>query len=380
MSTVFRADYGTLGKAETTPQGGIRVAAAITRSGVLSYVQPDGTVVKEYRPATEVFSKDSKASLRDAPVTLDHPPENLKPRNFKKYTAGHLAGDVSEDGNKLAATLCVQDSAAIEAIEGGWRDVSCGYHCDVDETPGVTADGEQYDRVQRNIRYNHVAIVQHGRAGKEVGLRLDSAGNQTQGDRMNEKIEIIGGVEHTVGTPAHKDAVTRRDTATNEGLAKIADLEAKLLAEKTRADSAEKNLVAVKERARELLSPKSLDRAVAQRTAVIARAKQLAPELKTDGLTNAEIRSAVVKAARPEIRLDGRDAEFVKGVFRTLEQSGTAKKSDMKVGERTDGKAPIVVELPAAVKSADDVRADAIKQSEDRSKGPLAYSKNKPAK
>src|SRR5690606_25874157 len=57
------------------------------------------------------------------------------------------------------------------------REVSCGYRCLVDETPGVTPEGERYDRVQRRIRYNHVAIVPEGRAGEAVALRMDAAGN-----------------------------------------------------------------------------------------------------------------------------------------------------------------------------------------------------------
>src|SRR5690606_2300087 len=39
---------------------------------------------------------------------------------------------------------------------------------------GQTANGEAYDAVQKNIRANHVAIVQRGRAGSEVRIGDDA--------------------------------------------------------------------------------------------------------------------------------------------------------------------------------------------------------------
>jgi 8-oxo-dGTP pyrophosphatase MutT (NUDIX family) len=47
------------------------------------------------------------------------------------------------------------------------REISCGYLYDPDMTPGVF-HGEKYDGVMRNIRGNHVAIVEEGRAGPDV--------------------------------------------------------------------------------------------------------------------------------------------------------------------------------------------------------------------
>lgn len=52
---------------------------------------------------------------------------------------------------------------------------------DVFRSPGVTSgidgipDGLHYDVIQRNIRGNHVALVDKGRAGETACLRMDSA-------------------------------------------------------------------------------------------------------------------------------------------------------------------------------------------------------------
>ncbi|KKL41024.1 hypothetical protein LCGC14_2367830, partial [marine sediment metagenome] len=42
------------------------------------------------------------------------------------------------------------DADAIRNIEAGKVQLSCGYSCDFDPTPGEI-DGEKYDGIQRNI-------------------------------------------------------------------------------------------------------------------------------------------------------------------------------------------------------------------------------------
>lgn len=66
------------------------------------------------------------------------------------------------------APLTVWDGGAIDAIEdGSFRELSCAYRYDPDFTPG-TYEGINYDFVMRNIRGNHVALVEEGRAGPDV--------------------------------------------------------------------------------------------------------------------------------------------------------------------------------------------------------------------
>lgn len=66
------------------------------------------------------------------------------------------------------APLTVWDGGAIDAIEdGSFRELSCAYRYDPDFTPGIY-EGINYDFVMRNIRGNHVALVEEGRAGPDV--------------------------------------------------------------------------------------------------------------------------------------------------------------------------------------------------------------------
>lgn len=184
---------GDLGKVERTQVGGIRVPARLTRTGVLHYPQPDGSVSRQLRLPEEVFDAESLATLNDAPVTdLVHHRALISPNTFRDAALGHTR-DARVAGKYVEATLVVNDADAADAIErGDLSDISCGYTCKHDHTPG-TYDGEPYDLIHREIRYNHVAVLPpgRGRAGREVSIQLDS----------NEAVWCFDESENTMGTP-----------------------------------------------------------------------------------------------------------------------------------------------------------------------------------
>jgi len=174
--TVKRFDFGLISSVQKLPAGGRCIPAALTRVGIFPYKRPDGSIRRELRHPDEVFNLDSLASLAQAPVTALHPPDMVTASNWKKFSVGHVGETVKHDGKLVTANLTVQDEEAIKKIDAGDRkEISCGYTCDLEYTPG-TFNGERYDAVQRSIRYNHAAIgpAQWGRAGSEVALRLDS--------------------------------------------------------------------------------------------------------------------------------------------------------------------------------------------------------------
>lgn len=81
------------------------------------------------------------------------------------------------------APLTVWDRAAIDAIEdGSFRELSCAYRYDPDFTPG-SYEGTPYDFIMRNIRGNHVALVEEGRAGPDVVV-ADSHPTSTKKERL----------------------------------------------------------------------------------------------------------------------------------------------------------------------------------------------------
>ncbi len=173
---VSRTDFtGKFDSNRRTPQGGLKVPAYLTRTGVLSYRQPDGSVIRELRHPDEVFNTDSLASLAGAPVTVGHPGK-VEPENYSLHTVGHVGDAVTPAEDRfVSATLRIQESRAVLAIEKGeLLELSCGYDCDMDPTPGEY-NGEKYDSIQRNIVYNHLALLPKngGRAGNDVKIRLD---------------------------------------------------------------------------------------------------------------------------------------------------------------------------------------------------------------
>ncbi len=176
-----RFDLAPLAPAEEMPNGMLRAEAYITRTGIFKYVQPDGSIRRELRTPEEVFDADSVASFRLLPVTNDHPGEMLTAQNAKMYHAGSLGDTIKRDGTLLRTSLMVHDPNLITKMRAGKVQVSAGYHCDIDETPGIYK-GEAYDAVQTNIRGNHVAVVNIGRAGAGCAVRMDGGVMLADGD------------------------------------------------------------------------------------------------------------------------------------------------------------------------------------------------------
>lgn len=79
-----------------------------------------------------------------------------------------------------------EHDAVQKAESGELVELSCGYECDFDPTPGVY-QGQAYDGIQRNISYNHLALLPQGRArgGSDVKLHLD------EGDFLESAPQVL---------------------------------------------------------------------------------------------------------------------------------------------------------------------------------------------
>lgn len=105
------------------------------------------------------------------------------------YQNGTLYGNIKVFSDKMAAL-----------IESGKKELSCGYRCEWDLTPG-TWNGQSYDAVQRKIRGNHLALVQNGRMGKEVAVldhRLSFSFDAKELQMADENKPEGGGAEPTL--------------------------------------------------------------------------------------------------------------------------------------------------------------------------------------
>lgn len=307
--------YDTMAfKATKTPEGFIRDKPIVGRTGILTYYNADGTTRREYRPPEEAFKKDSLESLMGKPITIGH----------KAMVNADNAGNVAPIGTVLSAGE--QDGNVIRAeivlynLDTAARELSCGYQLDLDETPGITLEGEHYDAIQRNIIYNHLAVVEKGRAGI---ARLNMDGEQVlenEEEPNMTKIRLDGGLEYDaapeVGVYVEKlrqeNAQLRADSADAAGKAQKAqdELQAKY-------DAANADIEKLKEEAKKAADTfkANFDSAVKNRVSLLATAGKHKIE-KADSMTDKEIKIAVIKAVRGEaFHLDGKSDDYIEAAF-----------------------------------------------------------------
>ena len=337
----LRLDRSPLSKATRLDSGAIRVPARLTRTGVFAYRQPDGSTRREYRPADEVFAPSALEALRAAPVTAEHPTAGARrvtAATWSSVAIGHVGDDVRADADRrfVESSIVISDADAIARVDSGaLREVSVGYDVDLEMSPGVSPEGEPYDAIQRRIRPNHVALVPRGRAGSEVALRLDSAGDEIPDTTPKEPAPMkikIAGREYEAGTP---------------------EAEAAIAALTARADAAEAEAKTVRSRVMR-------DR---------VRAARL--EARADADDNA-VMIDVVKRIAPDVDLASASPDFVAGAFAVAIAIALAK---MGADEKPKPAAPTPGEPPAA--GATGARADAIdaafaKLRADRAEDPKA--------
>lgn len=151
-----------------TPEGYLICTDAIlARTGKQTYRKneifkdsDDETEIEVDRTEDEVFSPQTLASFENKPVTVEHPDEDVNVHNYKEYAVGFVRdvhrGDVNGQP-VILGNLVITDEQTIQEIENGEHtDLSCGYDCDI---------ADEANPCQRNIRGNHVALCECGRAG-----------------------------------------------------------------------------------------------------------------------------------------------------------------------------------------------------------------------
>lgn len=353
---VTRVDaVGSLGKVRKTPQGGIDAPANLTRVGVFVYHLPNGSTQRELRPADEVFKEDSLETLRGAPLTVDHK-GMVRTDNWRELTVGHVGDDVKPSGNFVASRVRVQDSNTVSKVESKELvEVSCGYTCDLDFSPG-TYNGQKYDAIQRNIKYNHVALggKNWGRAGNEVAIRIDGAAYTIYDGYTSDMSEArIKELEAELAASKQRaDSLESAADKVRKGFeSEIDRLKGENTAYKTRIDSYEAQDQA-----------NTLDKAVVERSDLLDKARVvLGADAKFDGKPNADIKVEVIKKLQPSINLDGKSADWVSGTFDGL-------MAGVKRGEEGTSRAAGSLPRLDSANDEKDAIAEARKRNEQRSK------------
>lgn len=114
---------------------------------------------EELKKAAQTFNNLPLLS-KHIPVSADEPQ--------KEMIAGTTGSDTVFEDGYLKCSLAVWDAEAIAGIESGEQvELSSAYRYTADMTAGEF-EGRHYDGVMRDIVGNHVALVDVGRAGRDV--------------------------------------------------------------------------------------------------------------------------------------------------------------------------------------------------------------------
>lgn len=338
-------DALTVSGTRRTAEGYLIADANAVRTGIQLYAgtevgKPEMQVVRVYRGEDQVRDANSLRSFSHAPVTIDHPAEMVSADNWKQLAVGEVSTEAAWDGNRIRLPLILKDKAAIDAVSAGKRELSAGYTCDLVWEAGRTPSGEAYDARQTNIRANHVAIVDHGRAGSEC--RIGDADRHAWGAApitptqeketraMSDALRtvVVDGLSVTT-TDQGAQAIDKLQKALADSAAKIETLStdhAKALAAKD-ADLAKAHAERDAEKAK-VLSDADLDKRVAARADLIGKAKAIAKDVKTDGLSDADIRKAVVTAVRGADAVADKSQAYLDAAFDIIVDDAAKVKPD----------------------------------------------------
>jgi hypothetical protein len=342
---------------EKTPEGYLRGRAVVTRTGVFRYLNADGTERFELRHPDDITRADSLDTLKQIPVTVDHPRELVTADNADTLSVGLTGESVSVDGAHVIAPITITHKSGLDAVQNGIRELSLGYRVDVVEEAGEY-NGQRYTHRQKNVKYNHLAIVSQGRAGHMARINLDGAAvlsdpetDHKEAKPMTVKVNLDG-IEY--------DAAPEVKKALEKANADLASARAD--AERTKADMQKEydalkgKMDALKEEM-DKIKADSADTVIASkvkaRVDLLAKAGKAIDTAPHMDASDRAIMEAVIKSRNDKADMSGKSDDYVAArfdaVIESIEAAGDGiKKQAEKVGARADAAPP-----------ARDARADA---------------------
>ena len=149
----------------------------LSKVGVFPYLgrqisenlEPD-KIYQVLRPEEELNSQETLDSFKLIPIVDDHTMLGTKPGMQpaeEKGVHGVIGDDVYYKDGTIYGDLKIFSESLKEEIENGKKELSMGYFCDYELAEGEY-NGEPYQAIQRNLRINHVALVDEGRMGADV--------------------------------------------------------------------------------------------------------------------------------------------------------------------------------------------------------------------
>lgn len=215
-----------------TPEGYlVCVGVPIARTGEQVYgrgetpleVGEDG-LITIIRDSAEVFRPETLASFEGKPVTVGHPEIFVSPENWNELAKGivqNVRRGTGDQANDAIADLLITDSETKSLVQGGLREVSCGYEAEYLQL-GIGRG------TQKKIVGNHVALVTAGRAGnayaindhkgKGILMSMKETIKSIFGKAQDEALAAVEGKEEK---PVTNDAIMNALSSLSEKVAKL---------------------------------------------------------------------------------------------------------------------------------------------------------------
>lgn len=325
-------------KYEMTDEGFLTGRSIMTNIGVFSYLMEDGTIRRELRAPEHVLNNDSLASMKNLILTNDHPSVAITVDNKKDFEVGFGNDNIRQDAYHVSIGLTITDKQTIEDIQNGKQRLSAGYFTDIVNESG-TWFGMDYDVIQTNIRYNHGAVVDAGRAGDSVKIRLDHADknlgimcnhkNDSQEIKnskesfMGQKLKLDTGVEYEVD----KDVIayftqTKKDVADLDS--KVTKLEGDAVTLKkdtdvieAERDSLKEKVVSLDKEIETFKSAKPNEDEIAEmvKARLDLETKAKLAEVETKDKSDSDIVKEIILKVSPDAKLDEKSEDYILARF-----------------------------------------------------------------
>jgi hypothetical protein len=285
-------------------------------------------------------------------LTDGHPAELIDAQTAKGVSVGTTAEEVLRDGEYLRIGIKITDAATIRKVQDGKRELSVGYTSEIEWGDGIAPDGTPFQARQTNIIGNHIAIVDAGRAGPLARIGDGQPGTLDGGkDRKpwgasplpitDRKDTLMSDALTTVvlGDAAAQVAVADAPkieafkTASNKAFADAQSAHETVIAAKD-AEMATKD-AKIAELEKSAITDADLDAKVAARAELIGKAKTIAKDVATVGLSDGAIRKAAVVLVLGDTAIAGKSEAYTDAMFDILLDK--ASKADPVAAALNDG-------------------------------------------
>lgn len=301
-----------------------RTGVQVYRRKELGLTEDTEGFINVYRPPEVVFDADSLKTYAGKPITMGHPPKGVNATTWKELAVGHVGGRVVRDGEGVLVDIAVMDHAAIDMVHAGTAQVSMGYTTQIMLQDGVSPEGVPYQAVQVGpLVINHLAVVDHGRAGEEFRIAVGDANGwgaspvDHKETPMSTKVVVLGDTAVTV--PVADAAAIEAYKATLQK--QLADAKAKNEDELAKKDEELGELKAKNKQLQDAaVTPDKLAKLIADRTALEAAARPLLGD-SADGITqlsDADVRRTAVAARLGDAAVEGASDAEISGMFRAI--------------------------------------------------------------